>query len=58
MVSTENGVICMMNYEIATHPSGARNDPHSLSLRGTVEPKQSQWIDAGDCHAPINRGSQ
>jgi len=25
---------CMMNYEIATHLSGARNDTSTLSLRG------------------------
>jgi len=31
----------MMNYEIATHLSGARNDNSLLSLRGTPVPKQS-----------------
>jgi hypothetical protein len=46
---------CMMNYEIATHLSGARNDTLSLycadllplSLRGTTVPKQSRQMTAG-----------
>jgi len=48
----------LQSVDIATHLPGARNDPSTLSLRGTTVPKQSQLMDAGDCHVPTNRCSQ
>jgi len=42
----------MMNYEIAAHHSGARNDSPLLSLRG-AEGDEAISVGRGDCHASL-----
>jgi len=49
--------IWVLVYGIAAHLSGARNDTPTLSLRGTIVPKQSWWGTIGIA-APRQAGAR